>query len=186
VLAIYCAYGHPLLDTVFGGSLTSDTTNQIYYLSLPLAVAAVPTALVYLTAAAALAVERAQRLFGVALASVIAHAVIVISLSTFGAEAVAIGQIASATVMACVLMAATFGAVWLRTALAALSRSGPAFVLTAIALIPRVTLGRHPALSAAIAGALLSGLVYIGLAALLWRGVAMGFFAVIKRPQARV
>jgi peptidoglycan biosynthesis protein MviN/MurJ (putative lipid II flippase) len=176
------AYGKPLLDAIFGDSLSERTVNLVYDISLLLSGMAVPGALLFLTTAATLALGRSRWFLGVGAASVVVHSAIVIPASALGPRAVAVGHIGSTIVMTALLMAATFGRQWPRVAIGALVSSARAFALSSVFFLPRLAFGSDPGVATAIALATICALVYAGLVLLLWPSVGGAFLDLARRP----
>jgi peptidoglycan biosynthesis protein MviN/MurJ (putative lipid II flippase) len=183
LLFAFIAYGKPLLEAVFGGSLSDGTIDLTYDIGLLLSVMAIPSALMFLTSAATLALGRHRRFLVVGAASVLVHAAIVIPLSGLGPRAVASGHIVSTCFMSGLLMGATFGRGWIRLALDALARSAPAFALASVFLLARLPLGSSPQLLPALAAAAFSAVAYGVLTVLLWPRVGRAFVDLVRRPM---
>jgi peptidoglycan biosynthesis protein MviN/MurJ (putative lipid II flippase) len=179
----FVAYGKPVLDAVFAGSLSQTTIDLIYDISLLMCAMAIPTALLFLTTSITLATGRSKTFLVVGLVSVLVHAAIVIPLSTLGPRAVAAGHIASSVVMTSLLMAATFGPSWLGLALRALGRSLPALVFASVFLLLRLPLGSDPGVGEAVAFAALSTVAYCALVLTFWRRVGAAFIDLLRRPS---
>jgi peptidoglycan biosynthesis protein MviN/MurJ (putative lipid II flippase) len=182
LLFLYAAYGEPLLEAILADSLSGGTVSLLYDLGLLLEGIAVPIALMYLVSAVTLATGRSRWFLGVGLASVLAHAAIVFPVSTFGPRAVAGGHIASALLMAVLLMAATYGRRWWRVAVTALWRSMPAFALSTVTIVPRLLLGSDPSAAADTAAACVAALAYVGLVFLFWPSVTRAFKEALRQP----
>ena len=178
----FAAYGQPILDAVFDGSLTQPTIDLVYDIGLLLCLMAIPTALLFLTTSITLATGRSRRFLGVGLASIGVHAAIVIPISTLGPKAVATGHIGSSLVMTSLLMAATFDGAWPKLAIQALARSVPALALASVFVLLRLPLGSDPGLGEALGCAALSVLVYAALVVTLWPRVGAAFVDLVRRP----
>jgi peptidoglycan biosynthesis protein MviN/MurJ (putative lipid II flippase) len=182
MLVAFAAYGHPVLETIFGDSLSEHTVDLIYDIGLLLSLMAIPSALLFQTSAATLALGRSRWFLWVASLSLLFHAAIVFPLAELGPKAVAGGHIVSTTAMTAFLMAVTFGRRWPRLAAGALARSAPALALSSVFVLPRLLLGSDPEVALAIGSATVSALIYAGLVALLWPSVGTAFVDLFRRP----
>lgn len=183
LLAGFAAYGHPLLEAVFEGSLSPSNIDLLYDLGLILGVMAIPNALLFLAGAVTLALGRARLFLLVGAVSVAVQTVVVISLSTFGPLAVAAGHVGTAVVTTSLLLRVTYGRRWLDVTASALWRSAPAFAFAAVFGLLRLPLGSDPSLAAACAGLVASALAYTVLALVLWRSVSTVFLALLRHPS---
>jgi hypothetical protein len=142
---------------------------------------AIPCAVLFLTSPITLALGRSKRFLVVGLVSVLVHTVIVVSVSSLGTRAVAVGQIASSVFMTCLLLAATFGRGWPALVLRALGRSLPAVAFASVFVLLRLPLS-DPDIGEALAFGTLSALVYAALVVMLWPQVGAGFLELLRRP----
>jgi peptidoglycan biosynthesis protein MviN/MurJ (putative lipid II flippase) len=177
----YVAYGEPLLQTIFGGSLSDKTIALLYDLGLILEGTLIPNTLLFLTGAVTLALRRWGKFLLVGAVSVAIQALLVISLSTFGPKAVAGGHVATSAITAGLLLAATYARAWPGVAIDALRRSLPAFALAAVIPLTRLPLGSDPGFAAALGGLAVGLGAYTILAVALWPSVSSAFVGLIRR-----
>jgi peptidoglycan biosynthesis protein MviN/MurJ (putative lipid II flippase) len=182
LLVGFVAFGQPVVSAVFEDSLSSSTADLIYDVGVLLCVMAIPCAVLFLTTPITLALGRSKLFLGVGLASVLAHAAIVISLSSLGTRAVAAGHIASSVVLTCLLLAVTFGKGWPMVALRALGRSLPAAAFASVFVLLRLPLGSDPGLGGTFVFGALSALAYAALVVMFWPQVSAGFRELLRRP----
>ena len=178
----YAADGRPVLEAVFSGSLSADTIDLLYELGLALCIMVVPTALMFLGAMVTLALGRWRQYLFAALAGIAVHATIVISVSTLGPRAVAIGHVASATVLTAIILAIAYRRRWVAIAGEALRRSLPAFGFALVFVALRLPLGDDPGWAAAAAAALVGLLAYVALSVRFWPSVSTAFVDLVRRP----
>jgi peptidoglycan biosynthesis protein MviN/MurJ (putative lipid II flippase) len=178
----YAADGRPLLEAVFSGSLSASTIDLLYEVGLAFCIMIVPTALMFLGAMVVMALGRWRQYLVGALAGVAVHAALVISLSTLGPRAVAIGHLASATILTAIILAIAYRERWAPIAAEALRRSSPAFAFALVFVLLRLPLGDDPGWAAAAAAALAGMLAYAALSVRFWPAVSTAFVDLVRRP----
>jgi peptidoglycan biosynthesis protein MviN/MurJ (putative lipid II flippase) len=181
-LAAFAVDGKPLLDAVFGHTLSAPTIDLLFRLALVLGLMAIPAAFLFLASSVTLALGRARRFVAVSLVSLAVQLALVLPLSSISPTAVAAGHAATIAITTLLLLRSTFGPSWIGTAATAIRRSAPAFALAAVIVLLRLPFGSDPSALAALCAAVAGVVAYALLAVVLWPGVSRAFVELLRRP----